>query len=847
MVKTDERPNIPGNEPSQPLPSDEDMDEHYNMPSVTDAQRRANQKNHRSAPELDDAEESGAEDGPTSPDQDEDNAVNQAGGSPSGKWNFSDAPEGPGRGPRVSRRKKMGAGFVIGLIFSTLAAFSSQGPNFAIQHLREQLLGVLAQVQNSHSLRYRRTRINRVRDLFSQDGRRGGQIITQMERKGWTFAFDGRTNDIVGIRRPSGGQFIEGDNIGFEINKFLQEKHPIRSSRWKTKRMEAFYSRYRVSRRSVIVRSPDADADEVVEMRRRLASQVVPEEPDTRATAPQPGDDLDENAAADFNERGDSNRALAESDGSMDELRRKILNGENLTPDELAVLQSSSRIDQNILDALYEFADNTSVAGRAWNTIKGFASATDIADKVCTMKNRMRAIQFASRNYRALSLLRYTSLFVGASDEIRKGELSEIDPVLLGELFRRVTAVDAGGYGIGGSPGFAYMLKGRYSQAQNNDFATNVMVNGTLTGLLAAIDESLNSIPGVSRGQCRVYQNPAFQIGVSAIEVGVAIFTVGGSEAGVQAGKQTVQQTIRLALRNILTRKTATAVAQSVAIDITFEGVLLLLQVQAEKATSLNFTGRECCAELGDILVAGGGTLNSRRSAQAGMVPATTDQYDGALDAFVAEKREERNQKSFFARTFDYRDYDSLTFKSASQLATIPFNMEGVGLGIRNGLDATASILTKPLSMFSGLANILSAKAGAQPEEDDEVRFGEYEVDGGDLNGTTLATDPAGNLLYILRQDIANMDPDENIQYLTDSGDIDPETHEPISEDFQNYIETCLEAVEVLTAIENNQGDCMATRAITARYVAHLAYMDMLDGIDASLLPNDIPDTGSNQ
>lgn len=825
-------------------PKQDVYDQPGHAPSKPGVQDGDNDDGQSSSPDLAGDEEEADDDQSTDPDRDESNAVQQQTKKSKSGRDFSDAPSKPGRGPAP----KIGAGFIVGLVFSTLIIGFQYGPDFAIQHIREMLTGSLSRIQTSHQLRYRRTRINRVRDLFSRDGRRGGRIISQMERKGFTFAFEGRSNNIVGLRPPGSNTFLEGDDIGFAINKYLTEKSPLPNGRLKTARMEAFFTRYRVSRRTVIARSPDADEDAVVEMRRRLASQVVPEEPDTRATAPQAGDDRNGDGTADFDgdfdSRSGENRAIAESDGSFNELRQKILNGENLTAEELAVIQSSNRVDNEILQALYNIAPTSSLAGRAWNTIKGFASATDIADKVCTMKNRLRAIESAARLYRALSLLRYASIFIAASDELRKGDLQEVDPALLGELFSRITALDSNGQPLGAAPGFSYMMNGRYSKSKNDAYKENIAVDGSLSGLPGAIDQGLEFLPGASRGQCAVWQNPGFQIGVGVIEVGIAIFTGGGSEAGIQAGKQSAVQAIRLAIRNIITKRTAIQLAESVAIDLTFEGALLLLQVYAEKATSLNFTGRERGAELGSILVAGGGVSNKQRSLQAGQTPATTTQYSRALDALAAEERELDKRKSFFARTFDYQDYDSLTFKAASKFATIPFSMEGVGLGLHNGLNGVASLLAKPLSMLSGVSTLLLDKVGAQPADDDEVRFGEYEVEGGDYDGEKLATDPAGNLLTIMKAEVARIDPEENITILSNSGDIDANTLLPTSDDFNSYIENCVEAVETLTAIENNQSDCLATRSITIRYVAHLAYIDMIDGIDAILFPNEIPEGG---
>lgn len=744
-----------------------------------------------------------------------------------------------------SRKKNAVAGViatitVVGGIVGVL-----QAPNLAINHLREMLLGRASELQSNHSLRYRRKHLSRVSDMFSRDGRRGGKIIADMERSGYKFQF-ADSNDrkkITGIELPGGRSSLPNYAIEDHMRDYLEVRHPLRTSRWKTKRMDAFYNRYKVSRKSVVVRA-DGDTDGPDRtVNKRIAGQVVGDDVqmDVKAEQPKNGETAEE--ARQREQRNAQNGSVAQNDASLEDIKQKLKAGvpvEELSADEQTLLRATSSIDPELQDLMNRIGEGEgSVAGRTFNGLKGIFGSADIADKICIVKNRLRGVVIAARHHRALSMLRYTSVFVGASDETRAGRP---DPKLINALMKRTTALDKNGNSLGASPGFAYIMKGKFSKSKNEAHKGSFGVDGKLTGVPGGIQAATDKVPGMSKAQCGVYQNPVTQIGLAAVEIAVGVFSGGTSSAAVAGSRQAVKQAASEALKSVISKQTAKGLAKGLAIDLSFEGVLALTQIYAEKSLTMNFTGQEKGGELGDIIAGGAGVMNKQRSLQAGMVPATAEQYSLAHSSYLADRSVDKQKGSLYSRFIDYSNHESLIFKVATFAATAPLSAEGFAAGM-NGL--VRSLISAPSTLFSSMVSPFMNRVSAQSS--DEIPYDTYTTKGFNAGrgGASLATDPAGNLLPIMRADIEAIDPIANIAELAASEDIDGKTLEPKSDRFKNHIKNCVEAVDIISNIEKDdqskpENDCLASQSITVKFKAHLAYIDLLDGIDGTLFPEDL-------
>lgn len=736
------------------------------------------------------------------------------------------------------RRNKIGLGIATAGVAGTMGIASFFGPVLFVNHLRELLLTRVSQMQTDHSLRYRRKYIHKVGDMFTRDGRRGGKIIADMESRGYRFSFD-NTGKMVGLTLPDGTTSLPSYAIADHLNEYIEVRHPLRTSRWKTKRMEAFYGRYKVTRRPVTVRAPDDPEDPERAVNKKMFEDITGD--DTRIVTTGRVDGEDD---PDAEQRNVDNEAVANNDGLYDDIKAKLREGtpiEELSADEQKLLRIGMEVDDELFELVERIASSQSVFGKAFNSVKSLFNIADIGDKVCTVQNRMAAVQVAARTFRAVGMLRYTSSFIKVADATRADTpSSRVDPSMLNALMKRVTATDRNGNALGASPGMAYILKGKFSKTRNDSFKGDFGIDGKLEGFPKVVKDSTdNLIPGDKRQTCGVIQSPITQIGLAVVQLGAAFFTGGTSTAASEGAKQAALAAFKTGLRNLFTRQTAIQLGKAVAIELSFEGIMTLTQLYAERSMSVSFTGQEKGGELGNIIGGGAGTLNKQRSFQAGMVPATAEQYRTAYAEFLHEKDIERQNQSMYARYLDYSNPDSLAFQTVTAMTVSP-EFHSPATAVNTGMHNIASTIAK--SPFNLLANVFSPfTSSVDAQSADEIDFDTTQV-----GGDTLATDPAGNFLPIMRADIEAIDPEENVRYLISTEDIDPNSLEPLSENYKKHIEYCVENTDTYTPLEqddsssNPQHDCLAKMDITKRYKAHLAYLDMMDGIDATLFPEDI-------
>lgn len=763
---------------------------------------------------------------------------------------------------RLSRKQKT-AGIITGFALTAGAGLSMiMAPNLLINHLRELITDRISQVQLHHTRSYRRSKMAKVADLFTRDGRMGGRMISAMEQRGYRFEFDRQTNKVSALYPPRSSIPLTGDEIGVHIDDYMEKRHPLRSSRWKTKRMNAMYQRFGVSRTSILAASTGAIDDPEVEFNKRMAQNVMGQPPDIRARA---GDAPPNETEAERQAREASQAAVDDASrqtGVIGDIRSDLLEG--VDADEAAraagIAEGIGAVEQlgagagpSALRLAQQAASGASVASRVGQAFRNFFSPTDVLDKVCTVKGRLRMSTAMARNYRALAYMKYAAVFMRGADDIRAGRASS---KYVSEMMKRIMQEDRSGNAFGSSAGYDFATKGTFSKTRNESARASYALDGKLSGTWKGVQDATNNIPGTSMGQCSVIQNPLFQVGSAVvITAGKAVFcffTAGAGCAASQAAQTAMQttltQTVRIAIqnsiRNMFTKRFVRDLAIGAAIELSFEGIMILTQLHIEKSLALPVTGQEKGGELDSILFAGGGVANKQRSLRAGMVPATTEQYAQAEAEYIAWKRNDLKQQSFFARILDIDNPDSAAFKTASKM---PLGLPNA-LGEARGYTADTAVALLNGSYFSkSIAYTLGEKAYAS----EDVSYDEYSLETGPNAGQKLAVDFAGNPQVILRDDIANIDPEENIQFLIGSDDIDGATLEPKSERFRDHIANCVDSVDIISRMEFPDGspmdpsqDCLAQNPITVRFKAHLAYQDLVDGLEAEFLPEEI-DTGT--
>jgi hypothetical protein len=821
------------------LDNDDGLEESFDSPSATDDDLP---DNHPSKSSKSDSVEELKEKENSSSEQSDDSSDSKEGSLYKG-----DSKKKSSLRSKVSRKKATIIFAIVSAIISAIAAVTTMAPSLIINNLKEMLLGRISSVQMHHGRKYRQKTIPKMKTFFTKDGRISQRIISEMQADGYKINFnpaDGKT--ITGIDPP--GRYangIIGTGIGDHIDSYMEVKHPFRTARWKTKRMNAIYSTFKIPRTSVVDTdlTKKADGDDIDPKRivnREVAKDVLDGEPgkiDINTTSDKPDGD---EKTADEARRQELAGEGSEIGDRLEESKKELI--ENGTPvEEIAddgltksLTESGDGLTKELVDVAERAAKSGGLAGKFGDAFKTIANPLDVLDRICIVRNRLQGVVVLARTTRSISLIRYAMVFVNAADDSRRGKA---DPKLMHELMRRVTAEDKNGNAIGASPGFGYMMKTRFSKSKNDAMRSPVAVDGKLTGVAGGINGGLSKVPGIDAG-CPYIQNPFIQIGVGVGSLVAGFFSGGSSAIATQAAQQSMRVIVKEALKEAVEKITVKAalkgVLRTAAIEISFEAIMTLAQMYIEKGLNLPFTGQEKGGQLGDILVAGTGAANKQRSLAAGMVPATTEEYAMAQQEYIAWRKNELKQMNFAQRMLDTENMDSLIFNIA--LATPTSTTDFIDQSTQKTISLATSIMN-PGALFKSFASTMSPRAYAAVN--DEITFDEYKVKVGDRD-RTLATDPAGNLQVIMRSDIEEIDPEVNIEELKSSNHINETTLEPSSDAFKDHIEYCIESTDTITRLEKNEYDCLADDPTTVKFKAHLAYLDLVDGLEAEFLPEEI-------
>lgn len=817
---------------------------------------------------IDVSEEKSMEDGAYSgaaEDIDEKNKLdNRSGSEPEGeqkiKNNTSKKKQSRMQGWISSRSNQYIAGALVTLLTAILTGAFITLPSLVVNHLGE-LLKNIDSVQIEQRRRYRRKNINKISDMFTRDGRRANKLVQEMQARGYKPKWDPVDNNkLLGFTAPDGLSSSFDIGTTEQLEDHINQRHPFRTSRWKTKRMDALYTRYNIPRKSVVILADTVDESIERIINKRLAEGSLDDDP--RKISFEEGKAQDGETDPEAEERNNRNKIaseLIEDEGPLNGIREKIKSGtpiRELDADERAILRIGIEFNPEIVREIDNIAKSGSIGGKVFGSIKsiGAGAVPDIYDRICTIKGVLRGAMFAARVYRFRALAQYASMYITPSDETRTGLASS---VAMGELMRRITSPDKNGNYIGSSSGFQRLINGRFSKSKNDDAKSAYSVDGSPSGFSAAIHNTTKDIPGSSEGACKKWQNPGVQIGASVLELGLTAFTGGAAKAGTVTAKTGIEASLKAAFTRIankqIAKQIAIGAATGFAIEIGFDGAMVLLKTQAERALTINTTGQEIGEELGEILAAGGGGLSKQMNLDAGLVPATTAQYQAALDEYEKNKIEQRKGQSFYARVFDYNNHDSLLFSAANVAFASPALSTDINTSVSN---MASGILSMPNYLIKNMGTAFSDNASAQAS-DDLIAYDSYRVDGTDIE---MATDQAGNVMPVMIKEIEEKDPIDNMNKLIEMGEVDSniDNPKPTGDNFIGHIQNCVDNVDILSVLESNKDvtdpkvDCLAKLETTKMFKAHLLYLDMLDGIDAGLFPEEIaegesaPSTGGS-
>ncbi len=746
-------------------------------------------------------------------------------------------------------RKRAAIGFgIASSLITVFVVIFLQIPNLLVNQLKEMLIGRIGNVQMYQQRSYRQKKVPKMKNFFSREGRMGEKMLAEMKIDGYEAIFSPDGKSIIGLKSSSTADGLIGDGIGDNTEGWINERHPFRSARWRTKRMNAFKKVFGVTSTSVIdaekaKSGPDKDLSAKQQVNKGVGTDVL--DPDKGGAIDDDlkvtGNDADPASTpeADAEAERRVTGALETDNAIGDEIeasRDAILkDGADVKPNGIVEGIASGGLDEPLKNALDDV--NAPSVGSTLKGAKGVLSPLDFVDKICTIRKRTQGALQLARAARSIKLIRYTMVFINAADDTRRGNAN---PKLLSELMKRVTSEDKNGNAIGGSPGFAYMMKGKFSKSRNKNVKQSVAVDGKLTGIVGGISEQTDKLPGLGVG-CPIAQNPLVQVaaGVGSIVAGLSSggLSAAAQKAALEAVEFGVKQAVKKTVISIIKSKATQGAALSIAGGFTFEAFMGYLDAYVQQQLTLPFTGQEKGGQLGDILVAGAGASNKQRSLSAGMVPATSEQYAAAESEYIAWRDEQFKNLSFKERIFNSEHPNNLAFNLA--LAS-PTSATDFANKTKDASVSLASSVLNPGKYISLLGNIFSGKVSA--EDEDYVPYETYTLNGGNGDRTELATDPAGNLQVIMRSDIEAIDPEPNMDSLVAEEQVNPETALPIDgTPFDRHIKNCVDNPDILSQIEeDDEFDCLAKKPETKRFKAHLAYLDTRDAYEAEFFPEDI-------
>ncbi len=707
-------------------------------------------------------------------------------------------------------------------------------PSFILSHISTLITDKTSELQVNSQAKYRRSKFASFTDRFTIDGRRSGALIAEMKKFGYKI-------DVKnGTFQAPGGSSKPLAEAGEEFSEFMDQRYkifgvPTRSQTWKTKRTDALFNRHNVVRSSSVTSKPGDLEDPEIQMNKTQNNSInegseidtsIDESPAKRDT-----DSGNENIDSDNESYNQANDEAAEAlvpednvfrqaaDDLADGVSINELGGVGPIGDELDLGYGPNLVKAEVRRSL--LSPGGAAAG-AVTIAKSALLPADIADKACTANSRLDMAVKVARAATSVKMMRAALVFVSADDGQRRQEAS-FD--LMMQIVKRVMLSDKAMGNFANSAGFQFASNGSFSRSALENQPSKFNTSGKLSAFWGAVRSATGKIPG-----CSVLGNTAFQIGLGIGAVALSI-AVPGSGAAAGTGVKTALQT---AVQGFFTKKALTGILAGLIIDYSFEEILNLTTLYVQKQLTMAITGQETGGMYSSLLFSGAGVLTKQRFLNAGQVPATATQYAQARDIFLAEKREESKNKSLAQRLFDFSDYDSLAYQTT---ATLALNSGTPSAAISNFGTSVASL---PSLMTNTVTSLTTGRAYAQ-DSDEQLAFDTISI-----NGTEYATDPSGNLLTIMRDDISSIDVDENLQELEDEGHISSEAtgYEPKSSEFTTFMELCIDSVDQISAMEEGE-DCAGTKTLTKKFYAHLAYLDSIDFIDSSLFSNEISSYGS--
>lgn len=473
-----------------------------------------------------------------------------------------------------------------------------------------------------------------------------------------------------------------------------------------------------------------------------------------------------------------------------------------------ADLDKGLKVGDAALDNAGKFASGA--ADAAINVFK----LTGTVDMGCSAYNAIRAVGYAAKTVRAIQLARYAMTFLSVADMIKAGKAKPEDVAYIGGILTEVTydATSAARRvkkaSATDSAGFKYAAYGDTSGFKSNNFVSQFMAGGGLTGDLINFSNTAATLAGAgdpknAKAVCATLANPWVQAG--SLVGGIALMLTGVG---------TVAQ---------ITKAAASAIP-GIALQIGLAVLPDLLKDIVAGSVTDGIKGQDS----GDATASGSGSMLGLAGNANGNASMTKD------DALAYT-----NLQSETLAKYAEEDRQTLSPLDPTNKNTFMGSIVSTMLPYTTNLATPSTILGSTGSFLSNsFANLIPKTSALTTEQHKQALDMCTDPDYKDMD---IATDPFCNVIYGIPPKYLNKDPLAVIDELGDAN-IDPTTGEPKGA-YKTFIERCILRGEPLGSdkdgAEGDGSDCKINDS-NANYYVHYLDTNINDGIDNGY------DTGSS-
>jgi len=426
-----------------------------------------------------------------------------------------------------------------------------------------------------------------------------------------------------------------------------------------------------------------------------------------------------------------------------------------------SVVEDTVAIDKNVMAAIKDGGTAateqltealTEEAVSEANTVnKSTSAATKFVSLACMLSNGPTLVTKAVRGFQMTQLIKYSAIFLTVFGAIKAGDATPEEVSAVGNSLTQVS----NGKSAMDSFGMNYVINGDTAPQNNNyiKFAPGAAVILALAGVTAITNST------EKKAICNMAGNPVTGAGIDA-----ALALNSGETMGITAGLAILDIALGMALGEVLSRTLPPLIEAAVKIVPVGDIMNNVLGFFVGDLTK-GLVGEN----VGDALVSGASNVMGQTGNQGGNMPLTvTDAVayaEKTKQVQLAYAEEDRATKS----PFDITSPNTMLGSIVQRI--VPYFAKSDSIGSTSSTIASiANVITGSFSTVFQPLTVSAADPGAEYTQCADP----------DLKDNDVAAGPFCNIIYGIPPKYLDKDPVTIVNELIASGDIDPESGEPI-------------------------------------------------------------------